>query len=348
MAGLADAFGPIERFVRDVLPTVPGGAQHAASGSGHHDLIRRAASDRGLTVRELASGTWFHDGRLAVGGITGWVPSLVSRPALTVCQSKDLTKQLLEAAGVPIPPGIELDVHRLEDALAHLRSSARALVLKPVAGHGGAGITSGITTEQELRLAWETAREVAVRPGLVLEEHVVGVDIRAFVVGRRVVAAGTRIHPHVVGDGRNTVAELVVQKEAWRARHVLMRKRPFTVDPALLELRGLALDDVPPAGEVVVLNRLANLHLGGETADVTEVADPGLFALAVDAVRAVPGLGLAGVDLIVPDVRSADGAVILELNVGANIRVHHYPTYGRPRDVAGAIVDEMMATARHP
>jgi len=78
------------------------------------------------------------------------------------------------------------------------------------------------------------------------------------------------------------------------------------------------------------------------------VADPGLFALAVDAVRAVPGLGLAGVDLIVPDVRSADGAVILELNVGANIRVHHYPTYGRPRDVAGAIVDEMMATARHP
>ena len=39
-------------------------------------------------------------------------------------------------------------------------------------------------------------------PWLVLEEQAEGVDIRAFVVGRRVVAATTRIHAHVVGDGR--------------------------------------------------------------------------------------------------------------------------------------------------
>ena len=63
--------------------------------------------------------------------------------------------------------------------------------------------------------------------------------------------------------------------------------------------------------------------LGGENVDVTDLAHPDLLAMAVDAVRAIPGLGLAGVDLLAPDIGSADGAVVLELNDGANIRVHN-------------------------
>ena len=82
--------------------------------------------------------------------------------------------------------------------------------------------------------------------------------------------------------------------------------------------------------------------------DVTELVHPDLLELAVDAIRAIPGLGVAGIDLLAPDIGSADGAVVLEANVEANIRVHNCPAYGRPRDVAGAIIDEMIATARRP
>jgi len=46
-----------------------------------------------------------------------------------------------------------------------------------------------------------------------------------------------------------------------------------------------------------------------------------------------------------PDLGSADGAVVLEVNVQANIRVHLCPAFGKPREVAGAIIDEMIATA---
>jgi cyanophycin synthetase len=94
-----------------------------------------------------------------------------------------------------------------------------------------------------------------------------------------------------------------------------------------------------------VVNSLANVHVGGENVDVTELVHPDLMTMAVDAVRSIPGLGLAGVDLQTPDVRSPDGAVVLEANVGANIRVHNCPAHGFPRDVAGAIVDEMIASA---
>jgi cyanophycin synthetase len=185
-------------------------------------------------------------------------------------------------------------------------------------------------------------------PSLVLEEQVDGVDIRAYVVGRRVAAAATRIHAHVVGDGRQTITELMAEKRQWRDQHVVLGDRPFTVDPAVLARAGRTINTVPDDGEVVVLNGLANLHAGGENVDVTELAHPDLLQMAVDAVRAVPGLGVSGVDLLVPDIRSADGAVVLEHNIEANSRVHHCPAYGKSRNAAAAMVDEMIATARHP
>ena len=66
-----------------------------------------------------------------------------------------------------------------------------------------------------------------------------------------------------------------------------------------------------------MLNGLSNIHAGGESVDVTELVHPDLTALAVDAVRAIPGLGVA-VSTSDADITSADGAVILEANVQAN------------------------------
>ncbi|MGM1029994.1 MAG: hypothetical protein ACQEWM_09010 [Actinomycetota bacterium] len=91
-----------------------------------------------------------------------------------------------------------------------------------------------------------------------------------------------------------------------------------------------------------MLNATANLHRGGVNVDVTTRIHPGLQRLAVDAARAVPGLSVAGVDLMVPAVESADGAIVLEVNAGANISMHHLPAYGAPVDVGAAIVDEML------
>jgi cyanophycin synthetase len=348
-AGSAASLEPIERFIRDVIPAVPGGRQRGADATGHLELIQRAATNRGLSIKTIGATTYFYDGRFPVGGMTGWVPSLVSREALAMSRSKDLTKQLLAAADVPTPAGIAVSPDQFEVALEHVRAAGRPFVLKPSAGGKGKGITTGIASEADLRAAWTIAEESAgTVPWFVLEEQVEGIDIRAFVVGTRVVAAATRIHAHVVGDGRHTIAELIAEKQLWRDQHVILRKRPFTVDPAVLARSGHSLNDAPAANEVVIVNGLANVHVGGENVDVTELAHPDLLTLAVDAARAVPGLGLAGVDLLAPDIGSADGAVVLEINVGANIRVHSCPAYGRSRDVAGAIIDEMIATARHP
>lgn len=347
--GSAVDLTPAERFIRDVMPIVPGGPQQVTDSTGHVDRIRRAAKERGLSARTVGKTVYFYDGPRPVGGTTGMLSSLIGRQADDVCRSKKLTKQMLEAAGIPTPAGIALGSDQLDEALTHLRAVGRPSVLKPSSGGRGAGITCGIASEDELRSAWETAERAAgTNPTFVLEEHLGGVDIRMYVVGRRVVAAATRINAYVIGDGRHSIAELVELKQKMRAKNAYLAKRPISVDTALLTRDERTLDDVPAADEVVVLNSISNLHVGGENVDVTELVHPDLCRLAVDAVRAIPGLGTAGVDLLTPDVGSADGAVVLEVNVRANIRVHHQPAYGRPRDVAGAIVDEMLAKAGVP
>jgi len=321
----------------------------STDATGHLDLIRGAATSRGLSTKTIGRTTYFYDGRLPVGGMTSWVPTLVNAEALAVTHSKDLTKQMLEAAGLPTPSGIAVGPDQFDEAAAHLAAARRPLVLKPSLGARGEGITTWITTEDDLRAAWSVAeRPPGKDPTLVLEEQAEGVDIRAYVVGRRVAAAATRIHAHVVGDGRQTITELIAEKQVWRDQHAYMRRAPIVADPAVLARGGRTVDDVPAAHEVVVVSGLANVHAGGETVDVTELAHPDLLAMAVNAMRAIPGLGVAGVDLLAPDIGSAEGAVVLELNVQANIRVHQCPAYGRPRDVAGAIIDEMIATARYP
>lgn len=342
----APSLAPIERFVREVMPAIPGGRQRITNTTGHRDLIRAAAEDRGLTIRTIGATTYFFDGRWPVGGMTGWVPSLVGREALAVSHSKDLTNRMLEAAGVPTPAGITVDPDRFDDALTHLRAAERAMVLKPSRGSGGHGITCGITSESHLRTAWETARATGKKTTFLLEEHVEGLDIRAFVVGRRVVAAVTRVNAHVVGDGVRTLADLIDERQRLRDEaNPRLAKSPIMVDAELLRRGGHALRDVPAHGDIIVLNSVSNNHVGGDSVDVTDLAHPDLFRLAVDAARAIPGLGLGGIDLMTPDLGTADQAVVLEVNVEANIRVHLCPAYGKPREVAGAIIDEMIATA---
>ena len=275
--------------------------------------------------------------------------TLNSPEAKTISWSKDLTKHMLTAAGLPFPAGIVLRPDQFDEASAHVQATDRPSVLKPTAAKQGRGVTCGIVTVDDLRVAWESAEQARGRPGdVVLEEQIEGIDFRVCVIGRRVVAATVRLPSHVVGDGRRSLAQLIDQKQQQRNENAYLAKAPLTVETRRLLRAGRTLDGVPAADEVVVLNGPANVAAGGVNVDVTDLVHPDVLKLAVDAARAAPGLRVVGVDLMAPDLDSVDGAVILELNHTPDIGMHHFPAYGKPRDIAGAIVDEMIAAAGLP
>ncbi len=289
-------------------------------------------------------------GRRVIGGFAVHLTSLPSAEALRASMSLPLAKRHLQLEGLPVPSGAHFDADHLEEALAYFGTLTQRAVVKPAASAHGAGSTAGITTEREFRDAW-TAAASSRRPEgdadqrLIVEEHVPGLDVRAFVVGENVVAANARVPLFCIGDGSPTLRDQIEEVSARRSAHPLFGK--FDHDAvAYAREAGLPLDSRAEKDRVYQLSAGINMRVGGVTVDVTDHMSSALKDLAVAATWAVPGCKAAGVDLRLPAIDSADGATILDVDVQAGFAAHHYPWIGARRQVADAVVKKMHENSR--
>ena len=265
--------------------------------------------------------------------------------AVTIASDKQLTKRLLQQAGVPVPEGDT--VTELEQALQVARRLGGIVTIKPLDANQGKGVTTTCTNPDEVREAFENARRYSRY--VIVERYLQGCDYRVLVAGGKVAAASWRRPPSVTGDGSRTIRQLVERENLNPARgegHTNVLTRIPLDELAVHEAarQGFALDDVPPAGVTVALRGNANLSTGGTAEDVTDVLPDATRVLCVRAARAV-GLDVAGIDIVCQDISrplKAQGGGVIEVNAAPGIRMHHYPTSGTPRDAAGAIVDSMF------
>ena len=82
-------------------------------------------------------------------------------------------------------------------------------------------------------------------------------------------AIAERVPAHVMGDGRNTVSELVEITNADPRRgvgheKVLTRIKVDAAAAALVRDQGFEMDDVPPEGQMVKLALTGNMSTGGD------------------------------------------------------------------------------------
>lgn len=114
------------------------------------------------------------------------------------------------------------------------------------------------------------------------------------------------------------------------------------VSPLILvqeQVRGVEARMLVVGGKCVhVLRKLAK---PGSYEAITERVHPSYLRAAERAVAAIPGLGLAGLDVIAADWHKPGRYAVIEVNSAPGIKGHHKPTRGRGFDAAGAIVDEL-------
>lgn len=265
--------------------------------------------------------------------------------AVGIARDKQLTKTLLEQAGVPVPAGAT--VGSLMDALRVARRLGGMVTVKPQDANQGKGVTTMCGTPDEIERAWEHAR--AWSPRVIVEEYLAGRDYRVLVTGTTVAAASWRRPPFVTGDGCMTVRELVERENRNPARgdgHTKLLTR-ITLDELALQAlaaQGYSVDSVPGAGVTVQLRGNANLSTGGTAEDVTDLLPEQTRELCVRAARTI-GLDVAGIDIVCEDIarplREQHGGII-EVNAAPGIRMHQYPSHGEPRDAGAAIVEAMF------
>jgi len=309
--------------------------------------IVSAALERGIPFYRLSEGSLIQFGwGSRQRRIQAAEMDRTSAIAQSIAQDKQLTKQLLAAAGVPVPEGQPVD--DINDAWDIACALGLPVVVKPQDGNHGRGVTVNVETREQLEAGFRSAAEAGSR--VIIERYIPGSDYRMLVIGDKLIAAARREPPLVTGDGVHTIQELVdeVNRDPRRGTGHATSLTRIPIDDiamACLHNQNLTLDAVPALGQPVVLRNNANLSTGGTATDVTDQVHPDLAARAVTAAQMV-GLEICGVDVVCQSVlrplEDQSGGVV-EVNAAPGLRMHLTPSYGTGRRVGEAIINEMFA-----
>ncbi|MBP0028920.1 cyanophycin synthetase [Roseofilum sp. Guam] len=261
---------------------------------------------------------------------------------------KEGTKKILRDSGIPVPRGTVIEyLDELEDAIDEV--GGYPLVIKPLDGNHGRGITINVKSFEEAELAYDDASAASKTRRVIVERYYEGNDHRVLVINGKVIAVAERVPAHVVGDGKSTIAELIEETNRDPRRgqghdNVLTRIEIDRNSMNLLDRQGYTLDSVPKKDERCMLRATANLSTGGIAIDRTDEMHPENIWLAERVVKTI-GLDIAGIDIVTSDIsrplRETDG-VIVEVNAAPGFRMHAAPSYGLPRNIAAPVMDMLF------
>ncbi len=277
--------------------------------------------------------------------IQATVTSETSSIGVELACDKEDTKYLLEQAEVEVPRG---DIIRRESSLKEACDYVGfPLVVKPISGNHGRGITVNIQNYEEALVAFRAAKEVS--RSVIVEKYITGEDYRLLVINNKLVAAAKRTPAHVIGDGKSTIQELIdeVNKDPRRGyghEKVLTQITVNDLTKTIIEANGYTLETVIGDGEMLILKDTANLSTGGTAEDVTDILHPANVSMA-ERISKIIDLDICGIDVMTTDITkplSETGGAVLEVNAGPGFRMHLAPTEGLPRNVAAPVIDKLF------
>ncbi len=277
--------------------------------------------------------------------IRATIASTTGNIAVDIACDKEETKNLLEAAEIPVPRGT---VIRTEEGLQEaVDKYGYPLVIKPIDGNHGKGNTTNITTWEQAIKALEAAKKYG--RSVIVEKFITGFDFRVLVINYKFICAALRTPASVTGDGKNTIQYLIdeTNKDPRRGYGHEKVLTQITIDQftqKMLDEKGYTLDTVPAKGELVLLKPTANLSTGGTSTDVTDEVHPANIFMC-ERIAKIIGLDICGIDIMASDLRTPvteNGGAILEVNAAPGFRMHIEPSEGLARNVAEPVVDMLF------
>lgn len=288
--------------------------------------------------------------------IQATVTSETSSIGVELACDKEDTKYLLEQAEVEVPKG---DIIRKESSLEEAcKYVGYPLVIKPIDGNHGRGITVDIQNYESALEAFVHAKNSSKSGAIIVEKFITGDDYRLLVINNVLVAAAKRTPAHVVGDGKSTVDALIekVNKDPRRGfghENVLTKITVNDLTKTIIKDAGYTLESVLKKDEILILKDTGNLSTGGTAEDVTDIVHPANVAMA-ERISKIIDLDICGIDIMTTDISkplSDTGGAVLEVNAGPGFRMHLAPTEGLPRNVAAPVIDKLFppgSTSRIP
>lgn len=328
----------------------------------HALVVLRAARQRGIPVTgkplahqptgqikawlqlHLPQQTFYYrQGRLSPALPNGDLGRHINGPALQITPDKQATKDHLQAQGLAVPQGRLFGPTEAEAARLYFQSRPGAVCLKPNRGSQGRGVFTQISTAESFDQVFDLLAQRS--PEILVEDYFPGEGLRLVYMAPRVVAVKMGRSASVVGNGQESVADLLAAYNALRIQRAIPGHAPLPPDRAIvqqLEIQGLGLNSIPAAGERVLLRDASNGTVGAESFNCFESTHPSYLALGEAACRAIPGLVIAGLDIMTQDHHipaTSDNYRILEINSSPGLEVYGNPWEGPPLEIGGPLLD---------
>ena len=277
------------------------------------------------------------------------VPATTSFAAGLLANDKYGIYQLLDKYDISQPATIMtrcFETECSEESKEFLKKFNK-VVVKPIDGGHGNGITVGVDNEQVLFGAIIRAQRnnKGSSRNVLLQEMVDAdsSDIRILCIDYKFVAAIHRVPASIVGDGEHTVAELIhLENTTFRGKAYYAELATIDIERAMQYL-GSKMNAVPRCGEEIQVIGVANYGSGGKLIDVTDDIPAWLISDA-ETVAKHCGLPVCGVDYLIGTLgkdieKSTASAYVIEVNKAPSLAIHDKPTVGKNRQAVKKYVD---------
>lgn len=318
----------------------------------HHSLhmglsttaVAEAAENHGIPFTKLSEYSMLGYGAKQKR-IQATIASTTAHIGIDLTGDKDATKRLLRDFSLPAPEGVTIS--KEENLSYAIQVVGFPLVVKPLDGNHGRGITVNITNYEDAVIAFKIAQKVSKI--IIVEKFLVGTDYRLLVINYKFIGALKRVPAFVVGDGYSTIGQLIeeINKDPSREERPGNLLKKISVDETTLNLlrrNNLNINSVLEEGRKLFVKETANVSNAAVPIDVTDEMHPHNI-LQAERIARVVGLDICGIDLMSPDLSvpfHENGAAVVEVNAAPGIRMHMTPAIGKGRDAAGAIVSMLF------
>ncbi|GAA0468335.1 acylphosphatase [Alkalibacillus silvisoli] len=264
----------------------------------------------------------------------------VPNKAVDIASSKDETKQHLASNGVNVPSGKNFDSSfTSEEIINESLSMGYPLAIKPTLGSLGNGVFTDVNSKEDLEYAVNYIRNELDYNDVLVEQHIEGEEYRVYVVGEEVVACTLKEAPNVIGNGTDSINNLIEQKNELRKQNPHLSRKLIKIDNQLkkqLDKINYSLDSLLESNKKIYLNTVANTSIGGESNNLKDEQIPSSVKHeAIKAISVFPKLDHAGLDIIVRE----NQAYVIEINTTASFLQHIFPLKGEPINVCAKIID---------
>lgn len=265
-----------------------------------------------------------------------------------IIDDKKIVKEYLKKGNFPVSGGRAFWFWQKKKAVGYgAKKLGFPLVIKPRNGSVSRHVTTDIRNSQQLKQAIKKA--VGYSPSFIVEKFLPNSFVfRATVIDFDFTACVKQIPANVVGDGSRTIRQLIDIKnkdprrgEPFQKGYVLYKITENEITEDLLKNKGRNFFSIPQKGEMVYLQKDPFLKLGGDLIEMTDYLHPDNLQLFRDIARFFD-VRVVGIDFLAQDGSLSwknQTCAVLELNSAPCIEMHHFPSSGKPQNVAGALVN---------